>query len=132
MSTVIYQLCPNCGHSSLFDDSVIESSGKARRNDPDSSHIAARIVTAKATTARVRLLEAHSEHPDGLTDEEACIHAGLSLQSEYASRCSELMRAGLLVDTTTFRTSSSGTDRIVRRITPAGVQVVFQRRQATG
>jgi hypothetical protein len=96
--------------------------GQARHTDPATSHEAARLV--RPGSARARLLFAHHYNPDGMTDEEAAESASLSLTSEYATRCSELMRAGLLVDTPLSRTGRSGMARVVRRITPLGRQLV--------
>lgn len=93
--------------------------GQVRRSDPATSHEAARLV--RPGSARHALLMAHNEHRDGLTDEEAALIAHLSLTSEYATRCSELARVGLLVDTPMARAGSSGMARLVRRITLFGI-----------
>lgn len=106
---------------------LLSGPGQARVSDPPTSHEAAKLVTARATTARVLLLKAHGQHRLGLTDEEAAVMAGLSLMSEYATRCSELMRAGVLVDTTKTREGSSGAKRVVRQITQMGVRVLEAR-----
>lgn len=90
--------------------------GQARASDPATAQAAARLV--RPGSARARLLKAHLEQPDGLTDEEAATLAGLPLTSEYATRCSELMRAGLLVSASFARTGASGMARQVRRTTP--------------
>lgn len=92
--------------------------GQVRRSDPATSREAARLI--RPGSARHALLAAHNGHRDGLTDEEAALIARLSLTSEYATRCSELMRAGLLVDTPMARVGSSGMSRLVRRITLFG------------
>ena len=92
---------------------------KARASDPATSHQAAEDVRPKANTAKARLLAAHLAHPDGLTDREAAERAGLNLRSEYATRCSELVRAGWLRDTDDTRPDpDSGAARMVRRATP--------------
>ena len=106
---------------------ILEGPGQARRSDPKTSIEAAKLITAHAGTARVRLLVAHYDHPNGLTDEEACEYAGLSLASEYATRCSELMRCDLLRDTGDVRNSASGANRMVRRITGYGKDIVEER-----
>ncbi len=100
----------------------MDEHGQARRSDPPTAKDAARLV--RPGSARRRLLEAHLRHPDGLTDEEAAEKAGLSLHSEYATRCSELMRAGLIADTPLARSGGSGMARTVRRITPLGEEVL--------
>lgn len=93
--------------------------GSVRRTDPDTAAEAARLV--RPGSARHRLLVAHDEHPGGLTDEQAATLAHLKLTSEYATRCSELERAGYLVNTDDTRTGASGMARLVRRITPEGI-----------
>lgn len=96
--------------------------GQARASDPATSHAAARLI--RPGSARSQLLKAHWGRPEGLTDEEAATFAGLRLTSEYATRCSELTRAGLLEDLTDTRAGLSGMARQVRRITPLGIEVL--------
>ena len=106
---------------------TLDIGGRARGTDPTTSHDAARKV--RPGSARAALLLAHARaddealsHPGriGLTDEEACTAAGLSLASEYATRCSELERAGYLRDTSLVRIGHSGMGRMVRVITDSG------------
>ena len=96
--------------------------GQARRSDPQTSHDAARLI--KPGSARHALMQAHNDHRDGLTDEEAALIANLALASEYATRCSELSREGLLMDTPMARVGSSGMLRLVRRITFYGIEAI--------
>jgi hypothetical protein len=97
---------------------------KARTTDPETSHIAAKKV--RKSSAKMRLLLAHAAHPHGLTDREAALAAGLSLASEYATRCSELMRHGWIRPTSDTRPDpETGMQRIVRVITPAGEAVAL-------
>jgi hypothetical protein len=97
---------------------------KARLTDPETSHRAAKQVAPKAGTAKAKLLAAHRSNPDGLTDREAAELAGLDLRSEYATRCSELVRMGWLTDTAISRPDpDTRTDRMVRRITDLGMEV---------
>ena len=103
--------------------------GLAREFDPDTSKQAALFVTAKATTARVRLMEAHALYARGLTDEEAATVAELDIHSEYATRCSELKSWGFLRDTGDRRDGAAGAARMVRAITPAGLRAVADRRR---
>ena len=103
---------------------LFDASHKARVTDPVTSHLAAKVVVPKAGGQRGKLLVAHLHHPDGLTDREAASSAGVSLTSEYATRCSELVRYGWLRDTTDTRPDpDSGQARMVRRITEAGMAV---------
>ena len=96
--------------------------GQARRSDPSTSRDAAKLI--RPGSARHALMLAHNDHRDGLTDEEAALIAKLSPTSEYATRCSELSRAGLLVDTPMARVGSSGMLRLVRRITLYGMEAL--------
>jgi len=129
-------ICPNCLAQKLeplmeayFADKLLQQSGQHRASDKVTARDAASLITAKATTARVQLLLAHYTHPDGLTDEEACALAGLSVMSEFRTRCSELMRSGVIEDLTLTRPSSAGVDNVVRRITETGVRVIHMRQQ---
>lgn len=113
--------CLGCRHERLFklhEEPIGANHGQARRTDPPTSQEAAERIRPKS--ARWQLLAAHLADPDGLTDEEAADSAGLSLRSEYATRCSELMRAGYLRDTEATRTGASGMKRQVRVITEQG------------
>ena len=103
----------------------MDDHGQARHTDPQTSKDAASLV--RPGTMRAKLLEAHSWNQKGLTDEEAAEVSGLSLTSEYATRCSELLRAGLLEDAGFTRTGASGMARMVRRITPEGKRVIGPR-----
>lgn len=108
---------------------VLEGPGQVRNTDPDTSALAAKMITAKATSARVLLLAAFYRwrDADGLTDEQAARNAGISLASEYATRCSELRRGGLIEPTGATRTGASGASREVSRITALG-ELVMERR----
>lgn len=100
---------------------------KARREDPATSHTAANNpgVKVRANTAKAKLLATHRLFPAGLTDREAAYHAGLSLGSEYATRCSELVRLGLLADTDETRPDpDTKQSRLVRRITALGLRAL--------
>ncbi len=111
------------------DQPSIEGEGQARHTDPFTSKEAAVFIKAKATSARVLLLQAHASHPGGLTDEEAAVEAGLPLVSEYATRCSELKRCGWIEDTEVTRPGASGSSRLVRRITADGLLMLHKRKQ---
>lgn len=95
-----------------------DDTGQARWTDPDTAKQAA--ISVRPGSARYSLLVAHFRYPAGLTDEQACDLAGLRRVSEYATRCSELTRAGFLEETELTRSGDSGLLRMVRRITPAG------------
>ena len=83
--------CPLCG--SMAPREALLDKGGARRRDPDTAHQAALIITERRTTAKSSLLMAfNAAFPEPITDEEAARSAGLSLGSEYATRCSELRK----------------------------------------
>jgi hypothetical protein len=94
---------------------------KVRRSDPETSRQAAQDISIRVNSSRFKLLMAHYSDRNGLTDEEAATYAGLPLTSEYATRCSEMERAGLIASMPTHRTGLSGQLRVVRRITVLGV-----------
>ena len=109
---------------------LFEVQPKARESDPATSHNAADAILPRSGTAKARLLEAHYVHPEGLTDREAAEWAGLNLRSEYATRCSELVRSGLLRDTDETRQDpDTKADRMVRRITAKGEQLMAREPQ---
>lgn len=103
---------------------------KARRTDPQTAVDAAQVVKARATTHRVRLLEAFGRaEPWGtISDEQAAEEAGIDLRSEYATRCSELRSARLIEATEHTVLSRSGQSRITSRITDLGRDVLLTRR----
>jgi len=92
----------------------------SRKSDPATSKRAAVEVLPKVKTQAFSLLVAHSRNPNGLTDEEACVAAGLDLRIEYRTRCSTLRNLGLIEDTLFTRASSMGRQNMVRVITPKG------------
>ena len=98
----------------------LDGPGQARDDDLATAKAAAGWV--RPGSARRLLLETHRGHPQGLTDEEAAEASGISLTSEYATRCSELQRRGLLENTNGTRAGRSGPARVVRRITRLGLQ----------
>lgn len=108
-------------NKSVMEMPKYESKVKARRSDPETSKRAADEIGIRVNSSRFKLLMAHFSERNGYTDEEAAIHAGLPLTSEYATRCSELERAGLIASMPTHRTGLSGQLRVVRRITVKGI-----------
>ena len=99
-----------------------EEQPKARASDPATSHDAAESARLNVRTGsqRRKLLDAFKHAPDGLTHEQAATAAGISLSSEYSTRCSELSNAKYLEATGEKRVGSRGLDRAVFRITDAG------------
>ena len=99
-----------------------EDQPKARASDPATSHDAAESARLNVRTGsqRRKLLDAFKAAPYGLTHEEAAMAAGISLASEYSTRCSELSNAKYLEATGEKRVGSRGLDRAVFRITDAG------------
>lgn len=105
-----------------MDGDPVTDHGQSRRSDPETARSAA--LAVRPGSARSALLMAHARHRGGLTDEEAVADTHLSATSEYPTRCSELMRDGYLVDTALSRPGASGQRRLVRRITPAGLDAL--------
>ncbi len=102
---------------------------KARTTDPSTSHDAAEAIRMRAGASRAKLLLAHYDDyiangwdHSGLIDEEAAAIAGLSLDSEYATRCSELRKCKppLLMMMEEERTGRAGVERKISRLTKAG------------
>jgi hypothetical protein len=119
-SDIIGTRRPDSAGLPLFDPQP-----KARASDPATSHDAAESARLNVRTGsqRRKLLDAFACHGDaGLTHEQAARIAGISLASEYATRCSELLNAGYLEATGEKRVGASGLDRAVFRITDTGRQ----------
>lgn len=111
--------CALCRWSSVGSNTSIVQP-MARTSDPSTSKRAAVEALPKVRTQAFSLLIAHSRNPQGLTDEEACLAAGLDLRIEYRTRCSTLRNLGLIEDTLFTRESSMGRQNMVRVITPKG------------
>ena len=94
----------------------------SRNSDPTTSHIAAEAIRPKAGTQLYKLLVAYSNHPEGLTDEEAGEIAGI--RNGYWKRCSDLRNAQYIVATGQTRTGSSGLPGRVCKITDSGTAVL--------
>lgn len=115
----------------IVDDLLAESveaydGPKARKTDPHTSLNAANLIAAKGGTHRVLLLEVFGRPGVAMTDEEAAERCGLT-HAEYATRCSELRRMGLIEDTGSTRESSTGQARMLSIITQAGRDVLLAR-----
>jgi len=121
MFGVPHELIELAHNNSVMEMPKYDPKVKARRSDPSTSSKAAESIGIRVNSSRFKLLMAHFSERNGYTDEEAAIHAGLPLTSEYATRCSELERAGLLASMPTHRTGLSGQLRVVRRITVQGI-----------
>lgn len=94
----------------------------SRASDPTTSHLAAQEIRVTARNQRGRLLRGFVGYPQGLTDEQAAERAeGVSLNSEYSKRCSELRAAGLIAPTGETRTGRAGVQRLVSALTPSGL-----------
>ena len=112
--------CALCRWSGVGSTPLSLGEPKARNTDPATSKRAAKEVLPKVRTQAFSLLVAHSRHPEGLTDEEACLAAGLDPRIEYRTRCSTLRNLGLIEDTLFTRESSMGRQNMVRVITSKG------------
>lgn len=99
-----------------------ERKGRARRDDPKTSHEGAEAVAYRAGSHKAKLIEVFSRYPEGLTDEEAASHANL-LRAGYWKRCGELREDGLIEPTGDTRVGEAGVSRMVCRITAKGYEV---------
>ena len=99
---------------------------KAKISDPATSKQAAESIKLTSKSQALRLLMAHYRNPQGLTDEEAAVIAGVNLRSSFRTRCSTLRNAGLLDDTLFTRISELGKANMVRVITEKGKQACKQ------
>lgn len=98
----------------------------SRRSDPTTSHAAEKRIRVAANNQRGKLLRAYAGATYGLTDDEAQARAGVSFESCYWKRCSELRDAGFIATTGTTRTGRAGVQRIVCALTASGRQVINQ------
>lgn len=93
------------------------SPGRARRRDYPTSNAGASDVSYRAGSQKARLLAAYQDAGSvGLTDEEACTAARISLLSCYWKRCNELRQAGVITATGEQRRGRAGVERMVCRI----------------
>jgi hypothetical protein len=107
----------------------IDPSIKARASDPWTAHNAAEAVAkmGRSKNQRWQLLRvfASSLGEEGLTSEEAAsFAAGVSLRSEYSTRCSELQRLGMLRRTGRTRKGEAGVERDVYIVTDRGLEAM--------
>jgi hypothetical protein len=88
-----------------------------RTTDPDTSRAAAESVAGSVTLVQKRVVEIHSEHPEGMTDEELTdAYIGLygpAGQSSVRSRRHDLAVKGRFIETTLRRKLRSGRSGIV-------------------
>ena len=105
---------------SRMKDYLLEDLPLFRASDPETSRQASPI---RVGTHRALLLEQYSYATLGLTDEEAGMRAALAGHEirGYWKRCSDLRTLGLIQDTGTRRTVSSGSQAIVCSITQDGL-----------
>ena len=94
-----------------------------RASDPTTSKQAADSVRLRAGSQRAKLLAAYLAHPEGLTDEEAGHHAGLS-DAGYWKRCSELRQSCFIQPLGFSRLSTFGERQQVCGLTESGKVLV--------
>src|SRR4030095_3202085 len=91
-----------------------------RSTDPDTTHAAAESIVEGATLVQKRILELHSERPEGMTDEELTdlyIETyGPTGESSIRSRRHDLTGKGRFEDTGLRRELRSGRKGIVWRL----------------
>lgn len=93
----------------------------ARTSDPETSHIAAEVLSDKTTMMR-RLLGAFVDHPR--TAEEAAKICGYTAEDGPWRRVSDLTNAGLIYPTGQIRSGSSNRPQAVHAITLEGEEVL--------
>jgi hypothetical protein len=91
----------------------------AHTRDPDTSHEAARLGSAKKASGRSACLRAHATNPAGLTDDEVAGLTAIELH-EARRRCTDLRNAGLIEFLDSSRPSGSGRRATVSAITADG------------
>ena len=103
---------------------------RTRRDDHATSGAGAQAVARRAPNQRLALLAQYPAAGEtGLTDEEACKAAGLSLRSNYWKRCGEL-RADRCIEQQVVggrevtRKGDAGVDQMVCTITGVGYAVL--------
>lgn len=97
----------------------------ARTTDPSTSNDGIHDVLPRAGSQQYKLLLAYGSRPLGLTNEEAAEIAGLNVPGCcWWKRCSDLLQAGLIEDTFTERTASTGSAQRVCAITEKGKRVI--------
>lgn len=78
----------------LFD----QRPGRSRKDDWVTSIAGAESVAYRAGSQKARLLAAYeAAYPKSLTDDEACVAAGMPLTSCYWKRCGELRQDSAIV-----------------------------------
>jgi hypothetical protein len=94
-----------------------------RDADPDTSRQGAKDVKPRQGSQAMLLLAIYANARIGLTDEEAGQRSGLAERGAgYWKRCSDLRRLGLIEDSHTTRTGSSGSEMRVCTITAKGLE----------
>jgi hypothetical protein len=97
----------------------------ARTTDPETSNEGIRDVLPRAGSQQYKLLLAYASRPMGLIAEEAAEIAGLNRAGVcFWKRTSEMRSAGLIEDTHTTRTASTGSVQRVCAITEKGKEAV--------
>ena len=95
-----------------------------RSLDPETSSQGATDVRPRQGSQAMQLLTVYANARIGLTDEEAGQRSGLAQKGAgYWKRCSDLRRLGLIEDSHTTRTGSSGSEMRVCVITEQGLKV---------
>lgn len=98
----------------------------ARSTDPETSHIAERLITSRRPSQMLRLLAAYGTQP--LTDEEASIITGVRHQSA-TKRCADLRNGGLIEPTGDTALGSARMPQRICRITDEGRRVLAVKRE---
>ena len=87
--------------------------GRHRHDDWVTSIVGANSVAYRSGSQKAKLLAAYeAAYPNGLTDDEACVTAGLPLTSCYWKRCGELRQDAAIVVGPARQSRQSGEQRI--------------------
>ncbi len=113
----------NPEQTSIFDTPVEKM---YRRQGPETSRAAAKVAKFGAGSQKYRLLEAYAQNENGLTDEEAASVSGLIENPSccWWKRSNELREKKCIEETGETRVGRSGAQRMVCRITDAGIMAI--------
>lgn len=106
---------------------IIDEPEKRHRSKPEGASMqGAHDVSMRAGTQKLKLLESYLQFPEGLSSANAAIYAGISLETGYRARVSELRDQELiepvrdLQGNIVLAPGALGSDQTVDRITSKG------------
>lgn len=106
---------------------ILDEPEKRHRSKPEgASTQGAHDVSMRAGTQKIKLLTSYAEFPEGLSSANAALYAGISLESNYRARVSELRNQELIAPVRDLQghivvaPGALGSDQTVDRITEKG------------